>query len=837
MTDRENPVTLKPDHENQKENPMLRRLKHLFCRALIKAGFAALCSFAAAMMISGSCAEPESSEFTVQRIGQMICYGKNAFSVQAPEDGEFSVKISDDVCVYRILRQHVKKGINEISWDGCGYNEERLDTKYYNFDFRLESGNGKIYTFFFRSPVVENAQHLQFVLPSGPAAYLSDPESWFIEIKAVRNGTINVELFRENAEQIAEYVYSRTVHLGRVEHFSLDKIAGRRLPEPGAYHVNVYEISRPDEIVSFSLQIHSGVPEKPDVTATGEIMPSQDADDNEIWNAMMRPSVVVDIDPQKHQNIFEEPDQKSVSLGTLHGQTQCLAVFETREDWAKIGAWNHEDAEYVEGWIPLNRLKVVEPNREFGLLVDKKKQTITVFRNGERIETLLVSTGRMDPGKFDRETSAGCYLSGLHRVDFSTQGLKYDFVIQYDGGNLLHQIPYSSDGRKDFTQGKAYLGAKASHACIRIQDEPGPEAGVNAYWIWTHIPYHTKIIILDDPEERRGEKARLSGETPMAVNPAFFDSCRETGNTIVLTFAGDVIPGSTEETFGNAAGFGTVFSQAGRNNHFLEGVSDFFGTDDFTCLSLACVLQADRSGEDPYRTSKYRGLPEYAAIFSRGSVDLVSLGDDHLLDYQQSGYDATVKAVETAVPWVGRNHSQVIEIRDHLFGFTTISQQEYLKDPKIIGSEIQKLKDSGCEYIIVQCHWGNEKDTLHSKLQEAMARACAREGADLVIGRHPAGVQGVASIGGMPVIYSLGRLISDISVRTGTFDSLAVQAVFDPDHPERYPAIRLIPLLSSSSAAPENNYKPVLADEMSADRILKQIQLDSWFEIVKNGDE
>ena len=780
-------------------------------------------------LFSGMPAQAENLSFTVQRVGQMISYGKNAFSVDAPEDGEFSVKIYDDVCVYRIIRQYVSKGVTEIPWDGCGYNGERLDTKYYNFDFRLESTAGNHYTFFFRSPVVDNAQHLQFVLPSSGTAFLSDAAGWFIEVKAIRDGTLSMELIREKEEEPA-YLYSRTLHPGRVEHLTLEKLAGRNLPEPGLYRVNVYEISRADEIYTFPLHVLPEAPANPQVTVTGDIMPSPDADDSEIWQAMMRPSVVVDIDFQKHQNVFREPDSRSVSLGTLHGQTQCLSVYEIADDWARIGAWNHEEAEYTEGWVPLNRLKVVQPNPEYGLLVSKKDQTVTIFRNGIRIETLLVSTGRMDPGKFDRETSAGSYLSGLHRVDFSTQGLKYDFVIQYDGGNLLHQIPYSSDGRRDFTQGKAYLGTKASHACIRIQDEPGPREGINAYWIWTHIPYHTRILILDDPEERKAEKARLSGEVPAEPGPEILISGEEPENAIVLTFAGDVIPGSTEGTFGNASGFGAVFSRSDEDS-LLNGLRDIFSTDDLTCLSLACVLQPERFGEDPYRSPRYRGLPEYAGIFSGESVELVSLGDEHLLDYQQSGYESTVQAVGKFVRWVGRNHSQVIEIRNHLFGFASVSQQEYLDDTDIIGNEIRKLRESGCEYVIVQCHWGNEKDTKHGKLQEAMARACAREGADLVIGRHPGNIQGIAAVGGMPVVYSLGRLISDVSVRTGTFDTLAVRAVFDPDRPDRYPLIRLIPLLSSSAEDGTNNYRPVPADPEASVRILNRIQTDTGFRI------
>ena len=44
------------------------------------------------------------------------------------------------------------------------------------------------------------------------------------------------------------------------------------------------------------------------------------------------------------------------------------------------------------------------------------------------------------------------------------------------------------------------LGSKASHGCIRV-DPRITEAGngINSWWIWTHLPHDTKIIIT--PEE------------------------------------------------------------------------------------------------------------------------------------------------------------------------------------------------------------------------------------------------------------------------------------------------------------------------------------------------
>ena len=769
----------------------------------------------------------EDRGFSVQRIGQMICYGNNAFSVQAPEDGEFSITVYDDVCTYRVIRETIKKGLNEIHWDGCGYNGEPLDTKYYYFDFLLAGTDGENYKYMFRSPVVENAQHLQFVLPSAGTAYLSEPADWFVEIKAVRNGSAVFEMYKGNTQSPC-YVFEKTIHTGRVEHITLEKLAGRKIPEAGDYSVKVYEKSRPDEATEFSLTVMEETPVPLPVTVTGEIMPSSDEDDHEIWDKMMKPSVVVDIDPAEHQKVYSEPDSSSESLGTLHGQTQGLAVLQISGEWARIGAWNHESSDYVEGWVPLQRLSVVEPNPEYGILVDKKKQTMTVYYEGKRIETLLVSTGRMDPGKYDRETSAGCFLSGLHRVDFSTQGLKYDFVIQYDGGNLLHQIPYSSDGKKDFTQGKSYLGTKASHACIRIQEEPGGQNGINAYWLWTHLPYRTRIIILDDPEERSIEKARLSGGTSVETDSSLFLASEVPEDGIVMTFAGNVIPVYSEDP----NGFDAMFWKYGPDYCF-SGIQEFFGKDDLTCVSLGCVLKDNTFGEDPYRKIKWRGLPEYKEIFRQGSVEMVSLGDEHLYDYMQDGYDATTAALEKTVSWTGKDHPQIIEIKDCRFGFATICQQDYMGNIHIVEQEIQPLLDAGCDFVIILCHWGNENDTMHGKIQEAMARACSRAGADLVIGYHPETVEGIGSIEGMPVIWSLGRVLCDSSLRRKSYDTLAVQAFFIKESGKKKTGIRLIPLITSSAVpGHQNDYLPVQSGDEDAERVMKMIQKDSGFRII-----
>ena len=783
-------------------------------------------------------AAAEEELFSVQRIGQMISNRENAFSVQAPEDGLFSVTIRDDYYTYRVLQAEVPRGTSRVEWDGCGYHSERLQTQYYTFDFSLHGNSGTDYFFSFRSPIVSNDQYLQFVLPSGEEAFLGAPADWFIELKAVRDGKINFDFTPEDPSLLALSV-QKPVHAGRVEHYTLGNLFGNRKSDPGIYTVAVYEVSKPEQTISFPLTVKTGNPEKEPIPLTGDIMPSAEDDDSTIWNAMMQPSVVIDAPFNKSIPVYAEADKNSDSLGTLHGATQCLSVLEMDETWAKVGAWNHESADYIEGWIPAHQLKVDYPNKDYGLLVNKKEQTLTVFYQGQRLETVLISTGHMDQNKFIRETAAGTFLTGLHRVDFSMQGSRYDYVIQYDGGNLLHQIPYSSAGKKDFTWGKAYLGSKASHACIRVQDYPGPRSGINAYWIWTHIPYHTKLIILDDPEEREKTKAILSGTTPVITDPELriLDTAPEKDeNTVILTFGGNVVLGNTEGSFYSANSLCTLIEQSGKGYPF-SGLKDIFLKDDMTCINLESTLKEDNNGPDKYRNTRFRGLPEYAAIFPENSVEMVCLAGEHVYDYRQEGFSSTVRAVGENAMYIGYGHTAVVQMKNHTFGFGACSEEKYLADPEIIRKEIQELRDNGCEYVIYQCHWGNEEDEYHSKLQEAMARACERAGADLLIGHHPGKIQGIDCIQGMPVVYSLGNLIPAGASKIKTFDTLLVQAVFDLNGNHKTPALYLIPVLSSSQSADRiNNCHPVPAGEGDRNRILKTVQKDTGISVCRTTD-
>jgi len=438
-------------------------------------------------------------DFSVKRVGNLIPFSDNAFTVTAPESGELTISIHDDISVYRVIRQEIEAGDMTIHWDGCAFNHEKLAAKNYTISAELKGISGEEYSISFNTPVEYTGQCLQYLLPSSDLIALENPEEWFVEFRTVQKGTV-IFLFEKTEDEQTQYTVNTTG--GRINRLTYSELTGKAL-STGSFHVTAFEKSKPEETFEFDLNVLERSPSTKEVFLTGEILPEAGMSEAEIWQYMQQPSVVVDIDSFKHQKVYSEKNKESASLGTLHGQTQALKVMKLEDDWAFIGAWNHEEAEYMEGWVPSALLKVVKPDPDYGLLINKRMQTMEVFYRGKRIDTLNVSTGRPEPKHPEQETAAGSFLTGYHRVDFSMNGKKYDYVVQYDGGNLLHQIPYEwGKDKKDFSLGRGYLGAKASHACIRIQSEPG-ENGINAYWIWTHIPYHTRVLILDDPDERR----------------------------------------------------------------------------------------------------------------------------------------------------------------------------------------------------------------------------------------------------------------------------------------------------------------------------------------------
>jgi len=82
------------------------------------------------------------------------------------------------------------------------------------------------------------------------------------------------------------------------------------------------------------------------------------------------------------------------------------------------------------------------------------------------------------------------------------------------------------------------------------------------------------------------------------------------------------------------------------------------------------------------------------------------------------------------------------------------------------------------DVVVVLPHWGEQYTHAPEPVQRTVARELVAAGADLVVGGHPHWVQGVDSMGGVPVAHSLGNFVFDMDFADQTMEGVVLEATF-----------------------------------------------------------
>lgn len=111
---------------------------------------------------------------------------------------------------------------------------------------------------------------------------------------------------------------------------------------------------------------------------------------------------------------------------------------------------------------------------------------------------------------------------------------------------------------------------------------------------------------------------------------------------ITISATGDITLGINQKhTYDHS--FHEYYDNYGED-YFLKNVKSIFEADDFTIVNHDGTLTTS----DNIRTTKewnHKGRPEYAGILSHASVEAVTLGNNHIMDYQWEGVNDTIQAV------------------------------------------------------------------------------------------------------------------------------------------------------------------------------------------------
>lgn len=258
------------------------------------------------------------------------------------------------------------------------------------------------------------------------------------------------------------------------------------------------------ELGDDGLEIGVGVSDVAEQTNAGFWALTADASDEEIWAAITRTMIGVDVSVQESAYIYDSTKDGRKRLGTVSGISQGLNVIKERDDgWSLVEAFRNEDGAFIRGYIRTNKLRVVNVNQDYGIVIDKADQTLTVWKAGEPIGSCDIATGLATPKYLYRETPAGEYILATRRgtIEYYNQGYS-KHAIRINGNYHLCQIPSTKKNGSDFSLLEDTLGEKATRGHIVLPHDASSDGGINAEWIWelTDDNRDIKVLIFDDKD-------------------------------------------------------------------------------------------------------------------------------------------------------------------------------------------------------------------------------------------------------------------------------------------------------------------------------------------------
>lgn len=293
---------------------------------------------------------------------------------------------------------------------------------------------------------------------------------------------------------------------------------------------------------------------------------------------------------------------------------------------------------------------------------------------------------------------------------------------------------------------------------------------------------------------------------------------------ITISVAGDCSLGNHIEQEYNSS-FNQAYDTEGGAEFFLRNVRDIFAADDMTIVNLEGVLTTSNAAASG-RTYNIKGDPSYAKILTEGSVEAVSMANNHRLDFGAEGTKDTEAALNAEnILYAYDKNVAIYETKGILIGYVSVNEVAWGQGTEeLVAEGIDKLKAAGVDLIFVACHWGVEKDNYPESYQLKLGKKCIDMGADLVIGHHPHVLQGIEEYKGKLIIHSLGNFCFGANRNPTDKDTMILQQTFtfvDGELQEDMDA-KVIPC-SVSSVSNRNNFQPTPLEGEDALRVINRL--------------
>ena len=282
------------------------------------------------------------------------------------------------------------------------------------------------------------------------------------------------------------------------------------------------------------------------------------------------------------------------------------------------------------------------------------------------------------------------------------------------------------------------------------------------------------------------------GSGPDSATPTAHPSSRPTPAVTTTTAAGPATSNGTELGSGKAVtiAFGgdihfapPLEATLSRNpTTMLDGVKPLLAGADLAVVNLETSIGTD--GDQQTKKFTFQAPPAAFDPLSAAGIDVISMANNHALDFGQAGFAQTLTAItaknapvigvganetEAYRPFTATVHGQRIAIiaatqiidSNLVSSWTATATNPGVASAKRVDRLLQAVADArrSADTVVVFMHWGTEKIHCPNQDQLSLAPQLVDAGADLVIGTHAHRVQGAGYLGRAYVAYGLGNLM------------------------------------------------------------------------------
>ncbi|MBQ4313799.1 MAG: CapA family protein, partial [Clostridia bacterium] len=294
---------------------------------------------------------------------------------------------------------------------------------------------------------------------------------------------------------------------------------------------------------------------------------------------------------------------------------------------------------------------------------------------------------------------------------------------------------------------------------------------------------------------------------------------------VVFSFVGDCTLGTWPAASADT-NYNTLYEKSGSPTYSFDIVKPLFESDDYSYVNLETTLTTSTKMIEN-KTYNFKGDMAWAKdMIAASGIDGCNLANNHCYDWGEQSYHDTVTAVKESGMDVGDEDNVIVKKINgvevvliscnfiHNGNYTYTDGRKKVYGDELITSISAQIKERKREdnIVVVNCHWGIEREQKPEEEQTTAARRFVDEGADLIIGHHPHTLQSVELYNDAYIFYSIGNFAFGGKGTTDEVNriSLMVRPRFAlRDGKAQVTGILIVPCYTTS--APDvgiNNYQP-----------------------------